>query len=98
MSIETRYFLSSLAGTVQAFAGAVRAHWGVENGLHWIVDVAFREDESRVRVGHGPENLALLRHIARNLLRQERTAKCGVKARRLMCGWDESYLLKGLAA
>jgi len=98
VSIETRYFLSNLAGTVQALAGAVRAHWGVENGLHWIVDVAFREDESRVREGHGPENLALLRHIARNLLPQERTAKCGVKARRLMCGWDESYLLKGLAA
>jgi predicted transposase YbfD/YdcC len=98
VTLETRYFLSSLSGEVQAFASAVRAHWGVENGLHWILDVAFREDESRVRVGHGAENLAILRHVALNLLRQEHTAKCGVKAKRLLCGWDESYLLKVLAA
>ncbi len=95
---ESRYYLTSLGSAVQTFASAVRDHWGVENGLHWILDLAFREDESRVRVGHGSQNLAVLRHVALNLLRQEHTAKVGVKAKRLMAGWDESYLLKVLTA
>jgi predicted transposase YbfD/YdcC len=98
VTVESRYYLCSLGGEVRAFASAARGHWGVENGLHWILDIAFREDESRVRVGHGAHNLGVLRHIALNLLRQERTAKCGVKAKRLMAGWDESYLLKVLGA
>jgi predicted transposase YbfD/YdcC len=68
----------------------------VENGLHWILDVAFREDESRVRVGDGAHNLGVLRHTALNLLRQERTAKCGLKAKRHLAGWDLHYLLKVL--
>jgi predicted transposase YbfD/YdcC len=95
---DVRYFLSSLDGDVRAFAGAVRDHWGVENSLHWVLDIAFREDESRVRVGDGAHNLGVLRHIALNLLRQERTAKVGVKAKRLMAGWDTHYLLKVLTA
>lgn len=98
VSVDRRYYLSSLDGDVAAFAGAVRDHWGVENGLHWILDLAFREDESRVRVGDGAHNLGVLRHIALNLLRRERTAKCGVKAKRLMAGWDTHYLLKVLTA
>jgi predicted transposase YbfD/YdcC len=91
-SREQHYFLSSLDGTATAFAGAVRGHWGIENRLHWVLDIAFREDDSRVRAGSGAENFAVLRHLALNLLRQDRTTRAGIKARRLKAGWDESYL------
>jgi predicted transposase YbfD/YdcC len=96
-SVERRYYLTSLPGTQpRRFATAVRAHWGIENGLHWVLDVGFREDECRVRKDHGPENLATLRHIAINLLKQESSAKVGIATKRLKSGWDETYLLKVL--
>jgi len=97
---EARYYLASQGGaaTAAGFAAAVRGHWGIENRLHWVLDIAFREDESRARVGHSAHNLAILRHIALNLLRQEQTARCGVKAKRLMAGWDDNYLHKVLLA
>ena len=96
-SVETRYSLSSLAGNAAQLLDAVRSHWGVENGLHWCLDIAFREDESRIRKGAGDQNFAVLRHMALNLLKQEKAAKVGIKAKRLKAGWDEAYLLKVLA-
>ncbi len=95
---EVRYYISSLPSQAQHLLQNTRAHWGIENGLHWVLDIAFREDDCRVRKGYGDQNLAVLRHIALNLLKQERTAKCGVKNKRLRAGWDEDYLLKVLAA
>ena len=95
---ETRYYLSSLAPDAPRAAAAVRAHWGIENSLHWSLDVSFGEDDSRVRVGHAPENLALVRKITHNLFQHETTLKRGLKTKRLKAGWDESYLLKVLNA
>ena len=95
-TIETRYFISSLSGQAKLLLKAVRQHWGIENGLHWKLDIAFREDDSRVRKGNGAQNFAVVRHIALNLLNQEKTAKCGIQAKRLKAGWDEKYLLKVL--
>lgn len=71
------------------FRQAVRGHWGIENGLHRVLDIAFREDESRARMGASAANLVVLRHIALNLLKQERTAKVGIKNKRRKAGWDE---------
>lgn len=97
-SVEHRYFISSLASEPSEILRAVRAHWKVENSLHWSLDISFREDESRVRIGHAGENLALVRKLALNLLRKENTAKGGIKAKRLQAGWDDEYLLTVLGA
>jgi len=90
----TRYFISSLKNDSKEILRAVREHWKVENSLHWTLDVAFREDESRARIGHSQKNLTVLRKIALNLLKLEKTAKGGIKNRRLQAGWNDDYLLK----
>jgi predicted transposase YbfD/YdcC len=93
---ETRYYISSLPGDAKRNLTAVRDHWHIENRVHWILDVTFREDDCRLRKGNGAQNFALLRHIALTLLKQERTLKRGIKNKRLRCGWDLDYLLKVL--
>jgi predicted transposase YbfD/YdcC len=94
---QTRYYISSLAGNAKQVLRAVRGHWSIENSLHWVLDVAFNEDQSRVRKGNAAANLATLRQIALNLLSLEDTAHCGIHNKRLMAAWDEQYLLKVLA-
>jgi len=93
-TVERRYYLSSLPRDVATFARAVRGHWGVENKLHWVLDVWFREDQSRARAGHAAENLATLRRLALNLLKREKTKKRGIKGKQLNAGWDHAYLLR----
>jgi predicted transposase YbfD/YdcC len=95
-SCEDRYHIASTSGA-KRILWAVRSHWGIENELHWTLDLAFDEDRSRVRKDHGAENLAVLRHIALNLLKQEKTYKRSMKGKRLLAGWNQYYLLKVLA-
>jgi predicted transposase YbfD/YdcC len=97
-SIERRYYWSSHIVDANVFANMIRGHWGIENQLHWCLDVGFREDESRIRSDHGPENLALLRKIAMNLAKSERTHKKGIQAKRKLAAWNDAYLLKLLQA
>ncbi len=95
VSTERRYFISSLSGIdAKTIGRMIRSHWGIENKLHWSLDVSFGEDDCRIRKGFGAENVSRLRRIALNLLKQEETAKCGIKAKRNKAGWDEKYLQK----
>ena len=95
---HVRFYISSLPSHAKRILEAVRKHWSIENELHWILDVAMNEDHSRVRKDHAPENLAVLRHIALNLLKHEKTARGGIHAKQLQAGWKEDYLLKVLAS
>ncbi len=91
-----RYFISSLESDAKQLLHAVRTHWGIENKVHWVLDIAFREDDCRIRKGNGAENFAVLRHIALNLLRREKTVKRSIKGKRMKAAWDKNYLLKVL--
>jgi predicted transposase YbfD/YdcC len=91
---ERRYYLSSLPLGVETLARAVRGHWGVENKLHWVMDVHFGEDQSRARAGYAAENLATLRRLAFNLLKREKTKKRGIRGKQLNASWDHAYLLR----
>jgi len=93
---EVGYYISSFAGSAAKHLQAVRHHWHIENCLHWVLDIAFREDAARLRNGHGAQNFAVLRHIALNLLKRETSVKVGIKAKRLQAGWDNRYLLRVL--
>ena len=95
VSEETRYFISSLdANDPQRLERVLRAHWAIENNLHWVLDIAFDEDSNRTRKGHSAANFAVIRHIALNLIKAEKTAKVGGKIKRLKAGWDNDYLLR----
>jgi len=92
MSIEYRFYIGSIGTDATRFARAVRSHWGIENDLHWSLDVAFREDESRLRDPRARENFAVLRHIALSRLKNDKREKMGIKNKRLKAGWDDNYL------
>jgi len=94
VSKDARYYISSMENSAKEIGNAIRSHWGVENGLHWRLDIAFREDECRKRKGNSSENFAIMRRIALNLVNREKTiAKTGAKGKRLRAGWDNDYLL-----
>ena len=93
-TVARSYFLSSLPLGVETFARAGRSHWGVENKLHWVLDVCFHEDQSRARTGYAAENLATLRRLALNLLKRETTKKQGIRRKQLNASWDHPYLLR----
>jgi predicted transposase YbfD/YdcC len=91
---EVRFYLSSLASNAEKIAQAIRSHWGIENSLHWTLDVTFCEDKSRIRKDHSPENFALLRRLAVSLLKQEKGFKGSLKMKRYLAGMDNNYLVK----
>ena len=90
---QTRYFISSLPQDAPRFAHAVRSHWGIENRLHWVLDVTFRDDDSRVRKDHGPKNFAVIKHMAMNLLNKAKEKK-SLRVMRKKAGWDNQFLLQ----
>jgi predicted transposase YbfD/YdcC len=92
IQMEIRYYISSLPNNAQQFAHAVRTHWEIENCVHWVLDVTFSEDKSRIRKDHAPHNLAMLRHLVLNLIRQEKTHKGSLRMKRFRAGLDDNYL------
>jgi predicted transposase YbfD/YdcC len=97
VSCEVSYTINSLAGSVRKFAAAARGHWGIENQVHYVLDVTFDEDDCRIRKGNAPQNLATTRHLALNLLRREPSSRRGIKGRQHKAAWDDAYRLRVLA-
>ena len=95
-AVQSKYYISSLDGSAGRLLAAARTHWSIENSLHWSLDVTFREDQSRIRKDHSPQNMATLRQISHNLLKREPSLKVGIQGKRLQAGWREDYLLKVL--
>lgn len=87
---------SSPEMTAEKYGKCKRGHWGIENSLHWCLDIAFNEDQSRMRKGYAAENMNILRHMCLNMLKQEKTCRMGIKGKRKKCGWDHKYLIKVL--
>jgi predicted transposase YbfD/YdcC len=96
-SVERRYYISSLPAKAALLGKTVRAHWGIENSMHWVLDVAFREDDCRIRIGEAAQNFAILRRIALNLLKSDTTTKLGIANKRLKAGWNVNYLSRLLS-
>jgi predicted transposase YbfD/YdcC len=97
-SVETRYFISSLEGNIEKLAEAIRGHWSIENSLHWVLDVTFQEDNSRIRKDNSPANFAVLRHIAVNIIGQNKSRKLSVRRKRFLASLDEEYARELLEA
>jgi predicted transposase YbfD/YdcC len=95
---EVSYTINSLTGSVAKLAQAARGHWGIENQVHHVLDVTFDEDDCRIRKANAPQNLATVRHIALNLLRQEKTSRRGIQGRIRRACWDDEYLMRVLAS
>ncbi|MDD5037267.1 MAG: ISAs1 family transposase, partial [Methylococcaceae bacterium] len=93
--IEQRYFINSIAADAKRFVRAVRGHWGIENRLHWRLDVVLREDDSRIRKGHAPAIMTAIRHLCVNLF-QKMPSKLSLKQKRLKAGWDDDFRSKVL--
>ncbi len=98
VSAETSYYITSLSADAAELGTKIRNHWHIENKLHWVLDMAFREDECRIRHEFGAQNVASLRKVTLNLLRLEKSTKAGLQRKRKMAGWNNDYLLKVLAA
>ena len=96
ITVHPRYFVSSLDAAAEQLLATVRAHWTIENSFHWSMDVTFREDQSRVREDHGPQNMATSLNVFHNLVKREPSLKAGIPGNRLRAGWREDYLLKAL--
>ena len=96
VTVQARYYISSLDASAKCLLETVRRHWSIENSLHWSLDVTFGEDQCRIRQECAPQNMATLRHISHNLLKRETSLKVGIQGKRLQAGWREDYLLKVL--
>lgn len=96
-TVETRYFISSLEENAEKFANSVRSHWRIENSLHWILDVALREDDCRIRKDNAPQNFAVLRQIAVNILGKDKCVKLGMQNKQFLAAMDNNYLARVLA-
>ena len=96
VAVHSRHYIGSLAGSAEQCLRAARAHWSIENSLHWSLDATLREDQSRTRLDHSPQNMATLRQIAHNLLKRETSLKVGLQGKRLQAGWKDDHLLKVL--
>src|SRR5919206_825990 len=94
---DYRIYIASVRRSATAFVAMIRQHWDIENKLHWSLDVTFNEDRSRIRKEHAAENMAAVRHVALNLLRQEHSHQISLRQKRLLCGLDEHYLLTVLS-
>lgn len=92
---DTRYFIGSTDVNAKLFGNAVRSHWGIENSLHWCLDVTFREDDSRIRTGNAPAIMSIMRHICMNLLKKD-PSKLSIKQKRLNTAWNDDYRYKVL--
>ena len=93
-SVEKRYYISSLSTSAERIGEIIRLHWGIENQLHWHLDVTFNEDKSKIHAGHGAENFSLLKRCVLNLVKKDTTEKASISLKRKMAGWDPNYRLK----